>query len=118
LDEAVVEEALNFIVAYDLSDNLITIRLIDFDEGLSVTIISNDDLIAGVNWEAQLFKDRIAALNGVLRIGKAIPLSAAKSIYTAYIDLHTTRFLYPTSSSLGNYNIISKFGNDVIIQNK
>jgi hypothetical protein len=44
--------------------------LIDFDEGLSVTLVSNDDLIAGVNWEAQLYKDRIASLNGVLRIGK------------------------------------------------
>jgi hypothetical protein len=62
------------------------------------------------------FKDRINSLNGVLRVDKTITLSARESNYTAYIDLHTTRNLYLTSSSSASYNIISKFGSDVIIK--
>ena len=35
----------------------------------------------------------------------------------AYLDLHTTRNLYLTSSALASYTNISKCGNDVIIKN-
>ena len=116
MDAAVADQLLNYIVTYDLRDNLITIKLIDLEADVSLSFVSNDDLIAGVNWDAQLFKDRIQSLNGVLRIGKTIPLSAAQPIYTAYIDLHTTRNLHLTSSRLASYNIVANFGNDVIVK--
>jgi hypothetical protein len=118
LYEAVAEELLNFEVSYDLNDNLITIKLIDLEETVSVSFVSDVDLIAGVHLDERLVKDRIESLNGVLRFDKTITLSARKPTYTTYIDLHTTRNCYLTSSSLANYNIISTFGNDVLIKNK
>ena len=36
--------------------------------------------------------------------------------YVAYIDMHTTRNLYLTSSCLASYNTISNFSNGVIIK--
>ena len=36
--------------------------------------------------------------------------------YTACLDLHTIRNVYLTSSSLASSNLVSKFGNDVIIK--
>jgi hypothetical protein len=81
--------------------------------GITVAFVSNDDLIAGVNWDAQ---NRIQSLNGVLRIEKTVVLTDTQPAYTAYINLHTTRNLYFTSSSLASYNITSKFGNDVIVK--
>ena len=80
----------------------------------SVSFVPDVDLIAGVHWDERLVKDRIESLNGVLRIDKTITLSARKPTYTAYIDLHTTRKLYLTSSSLASYSIISTCGNDVL----
>ena len=85
---------------------------------MSVSFVPDVDLIAGVHWDERLVKDRIESLNGVLRLDKTIMLSARKPTYTAYIDLHTTRKLYLTSSSLANDNIISTFGKDVLIKNK
>jgi hypothetical protein len=117
LDEAVADELLNFQVSYDLNDNLINIKLIDHEDGLYVRFVSDVDLIAGVHWNERLSKDRKNSLNGVLRADKTITLSARESNYTASIDLHTTRNLYLTSSSSASYNIISKFGSDVIIKN-
>jgi hypothetical protein len=83
--------------------------------GITVAFVSNDDLIAGVNWDAQLFKNRIQSLNGVLRIEKTVVLTDTQPAYTAYIKLNNMRNLYLTSSSLASYNIISKFGNDVTV---
>ena len=114
LDAAVAEDLLNFEVSHDLNDNLINIRLVDLS-GITVSFVFNDDLIAGVKWGAQLFKNRIQSLSGVLRIEKTFVLTDAQP-YTAYIDLHTTRKLYLTTSSLASYNIISNFGNDVIVK--
>jgi hypothetical protein len=66
LDEAVAEELLNFQVSYDLNDNLITIKLIDLEDTLSVSFVSDVDLIAGVHWDERLVKDRIASPSSVL----------------------------------------------------
>ena len=55
-------------------------------------------------------------MNGILRINKTVKLTQTDQSYTAYIDLHATRNLYLTSSSLASYNIMSNFKNDVIIK--
>ena len=55
-------------------------------------------------------------MNGILRLGKFTYLLQEAFPYIAYIDLHTTRNIYITSSSLASYNIVSNFGNDVIIK--
>ena len=116
MDGAAAEELLNFEVSYVLNDNLTTIKLMDLEEIVSVSFVSDVDVIAGVHWDERLVKDRLESLNGVLRLDKTIMLSARKPTYTAYIDLHTTRKLYLTSSSLASYSIISTCGNDVLSQ--
>ena len=55
------------------------------------------------------------SLTGVLMItetGVLVPDIA----FSTYLDLHTTRNLYLTSSSLGSYNTVSNFGYDTIIK--
>ena len=115
LDEVVADELLSFQVSHDLNYNLINIKLIDHADGLYVRFVSDVDLIAGVHWDERLVKDRIESLNGVLRVDKTISLTAREPTCTAYIDLHTTRNLHLTRSSLASYTIISNFENDVII---
>ena len=51
-----------------------------------------------------------------MRLGKITYIITEAVPYVAYIDLHTTRKLYLTSSCLLSYNTISKFDNDVIIK--
>ena len=117
LDEVVADGLLSLQASYDLNDNLISIKLKDHADGLCVRFVSDVDLIAGVHWDERFVQDRIESLNGVLRVDKTITLTAREPTYTAYIDFHTTRNLYLTSSSLASYNLISKFGNDVTISN-
>ena len=115
LDEAAAEELLNFEVSYDFNDNLSTSKLIYLEETVSVSFVPDVDLVAGVLWDERLVMDWIESLSGVLRIDQTITLSARKPTYTAYIDSHTTRKLYLTSSSLAKYDNISTFGEDVLI---
>ena len=75
---------------------------------LEVVLIANKDI---PNTPAT----SIHSVNSCLR------LSASKSIFPDfpvifYFDLHTTRNLYLSSSSLGSYNTVSNFGSDVIIK--
>ena len=106
---------LKFDVVYELSDNTIFIKQVNNFQ-LKVSMVSGADLQAGRLWETALVKDSIQSLNGILRIGKTSYKFQQDVAYSAYIDLHTTRNLYITSSSLASYNILSKFGNDVIIK--
>ena len=55
-------------------------------------------------------------MNSILRIGVYSHKLKYNNPYTAVLDLHTIRNVYLTSSSLCSYNIISNFGNDVIIK--
>ena len=55
-------------------------------------------------------------MNGTLRIGKYSYMLQEAFPYKSYIDLFTTRNLNITSSCLASYNIVSNFGNDVIIK--
>jgi hypothetical protein len=99
-------------VSYDYLNHYITILLTDgrsMQTGeLEVVLIANKDI---PNTPAS----SIHSVNSCLR------LSESKSIFhnlpvIFHLDLHTTRNLYLTSSSLGSYNTISNFGNDVIIK--
>ena len=55
------------------------------------------------------------SVNGVLMISEAGYLYPDVS-FSTYLDLHTTRNLYLTSSSLAAYNTVSNFGPDTIIK--
>jgi hypothetical protein len=117
--EATINNALTSIVAfdvlYDLNDNMISIKQRDNFE-VKATIVCGADLLAGNFWSLPVSKTEIQSLNGVLRIGKTSHEFSQGVPYIAYIDLHTTRNLYITSSSLASYNIISNFETDVIIK--
>ena len=104
-----------FEVSYLLSDNQITIKQVsNFDAW--VYLVSGADLQSGKYWDRPLPKASIQSLNGVLRLGKNSYKLQEALPWISYIDLHTIRNLYITSSSLASYNIISKFDNDVIIK--
>ena len=103
-------------VAYNKNNNMITIAQTNLLDDIRVTLVSGADLQAGRNWSEPLVKSNIHSMNGILRIGKASYLLTAAAPWVAYLDLHTTRNLYVVSSSLASYNVISNFGNDVIIK--
>jgi hypothetical protein len=108
--------AISFEVLYDLTDNMLTITQKDHFSALS-RIVSGADLQVGNYWSNPIAKENISSMNGILRIGKtSVVLQETAPSYRSYIDLFTTRNLYITSSCLASYNIISNFGNDVIIK--
>ncbi len=81
-------------------------------EGDLELIIIPDDEVALL---FSIHPSEILSVNGVLM------LKGASVIYptipkTFYLDMHTTRNLYLTSSSLGSFNTISNFGLDRIIK--
>ncbi len=53
------------------------------------------------------------SINSALRLYKSVQLLPGIPYYS-YLDLHTVRNLYLSSSSLGSFNTISNFGSDVI----
>ena len=58
LDEVVADGLLSVQVSYDLNDNLISIKLIDHEDGLYVRFVSDVDLIAGVHGDERLVQER------------------------------------------------------------
>ena len=102
---------LSFDVLYDLNCNLITIKQRDqFD--VKVVLVCGADWLAGDCWSSAVPKNEIQTLNGVLRIGKTSFEIKHDVSQVAYIDLHTTRNLYITSSSLASCSIVSKLWRD------
>ena len=82
----------------------------------SIDLVSGADLQAGRNWSNSIPKADIHSMSGILRIGKKSYRLRDSFPWVAYLDLHTTRNIYITSSSLASYNIVSNFDNDVIIK--
>ena len=104
-----------FSVTYDLGDNMLTFTQLNHFEVI-VYMVSSVDLQVGKYWINPIAKENICSMNGILRIGKSSYRLSAATPYKSYIDLFTTRNLYITRSCLASYNIISNFGNDVIIK--
>jgi hypothetical protein len=105
-----------FEVLYDLNDNLIKIAQLGSFDNVKTHLVSGADLQSGQNWPTKIPKTLIQSMNGVLRLGKSTYMLQEAFPYVSYIDLHTTRNLYLTSSCLASYNTISNFENDVIIK--
>jgi hypothetical protein len=96
-------------VSYDIMNNKLDIVLNDN----RAIVISGAELailaIADINTEVH------NSLSGVLMLSKSVDLLPDIPFHT-YLDLHTTRNLYLTSSSLGSYNTVSNFGTDTVIK--
>ncbi len=99
-------------VSYDYMNHSVTILLTDNRSmqtgNLEVVIIANKDI---PNTPA----------TSIHYVNSCLQLSESKTILPGipgifYLDLHTTRNLYLSSSSLGSYNTVSNFGSDVIIK--
>ena len=106
----------SFQVLYDANDAMITISQLSGSGGAIVFLVSNADLISGKHWSSPLAKESLHSINNIMRIGVDSYLLRENSPYVAMPDLHTIRNIYLTSSSLASYNIVSNFGNDVIIK--
>ena len=108
---------LRFDVLYDSNDNMISIKqLIYVPVGMNVYLASDADLLSGKYWSSPLAKESLHSTNNIMRLGTSSYMLRDNIPYTACLDLHTIRNVYLTSSSLASYNIVSKFGNDVIIK--
>jgi hypothetical protein len=105
-----------FKVSFDMNTNMLTITQLDRFDVISFSIISDEDVVSGRYWDARVSKNHTNSMNGILRIGTTTTLTLLSPSYVAYIDLHGTRNLYMTSSSLASYNTMSNFANDVIIK--
>ena len=119
LNAAVQPYNFNFDITYDYTDNLLTIKLIDTRPNKSIPIlfeiISDPDLKNGSYNNTPISAPK--TLNQILRITKSMMFVEGGSQYRIYIDLHTTRNLYLTSSALSSYNITSNFNvSDTIIK--
>ena len=108
-----------FIVLYDSKDTSISIKLEFYPvpgTGFDFYFVSDSDLLSGKYWSSALAKGFLNSMNSILRIGLYSYMLRPNFPYTAVLDLHTIRNVYLTSSSLCSYNIVSNFGNDVIIK--
>ncbi len=114
VNSALLEHQLSVVASYDLLNNKLRIVMID-DRSMvigdaEVAILSNADASFGSSNPNSLH-----SLNGVLMLADTVVLLPLIAFDT-YLDLHTTRNLYLTSSALGSYNTISNFDSDVIIK--
>jgi hypothetical protein len=97
-------------VSYDIMNNKLSIVLNDnrsmVIDDVKLLILSNADI------------DVVppSNLSGVLGLPNTAVTLLADVPFHTYLDLHTTRNLYLTSSSLGSYNTVSNFGSDTIIK--
>jgi hypothetical protein len=118
LNAAVVPYKLNFETTYDYTDNLLTIKVNDTrpvqNTPLVVVFLSDADLKNGEYNNTPISSPK--TLNQILRINANMVFYGNGGQNKIYIDLHTTRNLYLTSSALASYNIVSNFGNDTIIK--
>jgi hypothetical protein len=105
---------LSMTMSYDNVNNKLTMVLEDLRSshsgGSSVSILAEGDVFFD-----SLGGTKLRSINGAFRMKKTTVLQV-KIPQDFYLDLHTTRNLYLSSSSLGSYNTISNFGNDTIIK--
>jgi len=118
LNTTILPYKITFETTYDYADNLLTIKVLDMrtvqNTPLVVEFLSDDDLKNGAYNNSAISSPK--TLNQILRINKNMVFVGSTSQNKVYIDLHTTRNLYLTSSALASYNIVSNFGNDTIIK--
>ena len=108
-------EEIFFDVQYNSKDTSIKIMKTQ-PHGVGLYMVSDHDLMSGKYWKSPLAKGTLNSMNSILRIGTYSYMLRDTTPYTAVLDLHTIRNVYLTSSSLCSYNIVSNFGNDVIIK--
>ena len=100
-----------FDVIYDLNNN--TIKITNDLNFATFRIFTDDELKNGSSAFPKISDPK--TLNKVLMLYKPTYILKSSPLET-FLDLHTTRNLYLTSSALGSYNSISNFGNDTIIK--
>ncbi len=109
VNAALLEYELSVTCSYDLMNNKLQIVLND-DRDPATGVVQ---VVIGSDLELDVAKPK--SLNGVLMLSVAGVLNPDVAFHT-YLDLHTTRNLYLTSSSLAAYNTVSNFGPDTIIK--
>ena len=71
-----------FTVSHDMTDNLLTITRLDAFEFITVSMISDNDIVSGQSWDARISKHDTCSMNGILRIDKSF--RATKTIPLLY----------------------------------
>lgn len=103
-------------ISYDYLDNKMTLSFVDTRTNppdlMTVTLYSNDSLM---NDEWLHVVSDPKTINYIIALKTKVFLHSME-LYTCYLDLHTIRNLYLSSSALASYDTISNFGNDTIIK--
>ncbi len=111
LNKVLLPHEVRATVTYELINNKMTLTVTDqrdTNDVLPIVIIEN-----GESFGVPKLLEK--SLNGVMMLDSFVEITPDTPFVT-YLDLHTTRNLYLTSSSLGSYNTISNFGCDIIIK--
>jgi hypothetical protein len=98
-------------VTYDLINNKMTVIVNDN----RAIVIDAANVVIETGESFGIPSITTNGLNGVLMLKRFVEITPSTPFVTN-LDLHTTRNLYLSSSSLGSYNTISNFGNDMIIK--
>ena len=106
--------SLSLDVTYDVRNN--KLKFLFSDDRANQTGGSNLVILA----DSEVLFDGLSpatanSINSALRLQKSVEIRPGIPYYS-YLDLHTVRNLYLSSSSLGSFNTISNFGSDVIIK--
>ena len=109
VNAALESESLALVVSYDLLNNKLQMVLNDN----RAIVIGAAEIAILTNAEIDIAIPN--SLNGVLMLSETANLVVGVPFFT-HLDLHTTRNLYLTSSSLAAYNTVSNFGPDTIIK--
>jgi hypothetical protein len=70
------------------------------------------DVLFGLGWPELLSKGNIHSMSGLLRLLEELNLMLSGPVYSC-VDLHTSRTLYLSASSIATYNHISTLSNDL-----
>ncbi len=109
VNAALLAYQLSLTVSYDIMNNKLEMVLSD-DRSM---VIGDAEIVILSDAEIDIANPK--TLNGVLMLSTTANLLTGIA-FSTYLDLHTTRNLYLTSSSLGSYNTVSNFGYDTIIK--
>ena len=103
-------------INYDFLDNKMSLSFVDTRTSppdlMTVTLYSNNSFM---NNEWLHVVSNPKTINYIITLDTKMFLHHLET-YTCYLDLHTVRNLYLSSSALASYDTISNFGNDTIIK--
>ena len=120
-EEEIINATVEF--TYDGEKNIINMTFHDHNDPpkplIKLFILTDGRLTNGVNFDGRTWnKNELNSINGIIQNYKLDEMYIAQNetSHSGFLDLHTTRNLYLTSSAMSNHNTCSNFNIDTIIK--